>query len=92
MIPKRRERHKKVVKHKPLPERVQNQKKITKMVFCVASKVLLWSWRWGHCPSTPLGAMPPKPPVVSVISRGKCDQLMRLGAAVGMECLYARGG
>ena len=43
MMPKGKERHKKVVKHKSLPERVLDQKKITKMVFCVALKVLIWS-------------------------------------------------
>ena len=34
----------------------------------------------------------PRPLVSSVISRGKCDQLMRFGAAEGIECLCARGG
>lgn len=58
MIPKGRERHKKVVKHKRLVERVWDWKKITNMVcsmdFCVGLRVLIWSWRRGRCPSTPL--------------------------------------
>ena len=33
-----------------------------------------------------------RPPVVAVISRGKYDQLMRRGAAAGMECLCTSGG
>ena len=60
------------------------------MEFCVALRVLIWSWRHRCCPST--AAMPARPSIGSVISRGKCDQLMRLGATAGMECLCARGG
>ena len=92
-MPKGRERHKQVVKHQRFPERVWDQKKITKIVcsmqFCVGFGVLIWSKR---CPSTLLGALPPRPPVAAVISRGKYDQLMRPGATVGMECLCTRGG
>ena len=41
---------------------------------------------------TTLGALPPRPLVIAVISHGKYDQLMRLEAAAGMECLFAKGG
>ena len=88
MMPKGRERHKQVVKHKQLPKRVWDQKKITKIVcsmqFCVALRVLIWSWRRGRYPLNPLEALPPRPPVTSAISRGKYDQLMRPGAVGGM--------
>ena len=30
--------------------------------------------------------MPPGPPVAAVISRGKCEQLMKPGAAAGIVC------
>ena len=33
-----------------------------------------------------MGAMPPRPPVGAGISHGKCDQLMRLGAAACIMC------
>lgn len=41
----------------------------------------------GALPLDPAGAMPPGPPVVADISRGKSDPLMRPGVAAGMECL-----
>ena len=44
------------------------------------------------CPSTPLGPLPPRPPISIVISHEKCDQLMRPRAAASIECLCARGG
>ena len=66
MMPKGRERHKQVVKHKQLLERVWDWKKITKIVysmeFCVTFRVLIWSWRRGRWPFTPpyitIGSMP----------------------------------
>ena len=62
--------------------------------------MLIWSWRRGALPQDPAGALPLDPaggdapwtPVVADISREKCDQLMRLGAAAGIECPCARGG
>ena len=60
------------------------------MQFCMGFKVLIWSWRRGRCPSTPLGALPPRPPVAAVINRGKSNQLMRPETATGMECLWWR--
>jgi hypothetical protein len=40
----------------------------------------------GDAPLTLLGAMPPRPPVGSVISCAKCDQLMRPGVAASVVC------
>ena len=66
-MPKGRERHKQVLKHKRLPERVWDQKKITKMVCSMEFSVALSANLVLAAEALPL-----RPPIGSIINCGKC--------------------
>ena len=83
MMPKGRERHKQVVKHKRLPKSVRSKENHKNSVF----HAVFYGFENANLVLA-VGALPldPRLPFGSIISRRKCELLMRPRAAVGMVC------